>query len=134
MLEGSNGLPKDVVEPPKFITARHVAAIFEKLGFDASCGTKVFGVLCEALSRVDGTVMEAGEEEGEEEVSSGRQSEAAPREGFSGKNNNDLRASETEVGAVSLKMDVKAFIRAAEMDDILLQVSVLCECNVMCLL
>jgi hypothetical protein len=36
-LEGSNGLPKDVVEPPKFITGKHVAAIFEKLGFDATC-------------------------------------------------------------------------------------------------
>jgi hypothetical protein len=43
-LEGSNGLPKDVVEPPKFITGKHVAAIFEKLGFDATCGQKV-GVL-----------------------------------------------------------------------------------------
>jgi hypothetical protein len=51
VLEGSNGLPKDVVEPPKFITGKHVSAIFEKLGFDASCGQKVFGVLCEALTR-----------------------------------------------------------------------------------
>jgi hypothetical protein len=32
------------VEPPKFITGKHVAAIFEKLGFDATCGQKV-GVL-----------------------------------------------------------------------------------------
>lgn len=40
-LEGSNGLPKDVVEPPKFITAKHVSAMFEKLGFDPSCGQKV---------------------------------------------------------------------------------------------
>lgn len=43
-----------MVEPPKFITARHVAGIFEKLGFDASCGQKVFGVLCEALTRTEG--------------------------------------------------------------------------------
>lgn len=34
-------MPKDVVEPPKFITGKHVAAIFEKLGFDATCGQKV---------------------------------------------------------------------------------------------
>jgi hypothetical protein len=31
----------DVVEPPKFITARHVAAVFEKMGYDAAAGTTV---------------------------------------------------------------------------------------------
>jgi hypothetical protein len=31
----------DVVEPPKFITARHVAAVFEKMGYDSAAGTKV---------------------------------------------------------------------------------------------
>jgi hypothetical protein len=30
-----------VVEPPKFITARHVAAVFEKMGYDSAAGTKV---------------------------------------------------------------------------------------------
>jgi hypothetical protein len=29
------------VEPPKFITARHVAAVFEKMGYDSAAGTKV---------------------------------------------------------------------------------------------
>ena len=70
-LEGSNGLPKDVVEPPKFITGKHVAAIFEKLGFDSSCGQKVFGVLCEAVNRADdGTgdaLIEGDEEQGDED-------------------------------------------------------------------
>lgn len=58
-------MPKDVVEPPKFITARHVAGIFEKLGFDASCGQKVFGVLCEAVARTEGenALTEGGYEE-----------------------------------------------------------------------
>jgi hypothetical protein len=51
-LEGSNGLPKDVVEPPKFITGKHVAAIFEKLGFDATCGQKV-GVSFVACAQAD---------------------------------------------------------------------------------
>ena len=131
MLEGSNGLPKDVVEPPKFITAKHVSAIFEKLGFDASCGQKVFGVLCEALSRsLDETVMEGGEEEEDDNMVM-RQSESnVTREGFSVKSVNsgsDMRASEADSGGgggpISQRMDVKAFIRAAEMDDILLQVS-----------
>jgi hypothetical protein len=40
------------VEPPKYITGKHVAAIFEKLGFDATCGQKVgvllFGVVTHA--------------------------------------------------------------------------------------
>jgi hypothetical protein len=35
----------DVVEPPKQITARHVAAVFEKMGFDPAAGTKV-GYVC----------------------------------------------------------------------------------------
>lgn len=30
-----------VVEPPRFITQRHVAAVFEKLGYDPSCAHKV---------------------------------------------------------------------------------------------
>lgn len=70
VLEGSNGLPKDVVEPPKFITGKHVAAIFEKLGFDSSCGQKVFGVLCEALTRagdVGDALIEGDEDMGDED-------------------------------------------------------------------
>lgn len=42
----------DVVEPPKFITGRHVAAVFEKLGYDSSAGQKVFTLLVEALNRI----------------------------------------------------------------------------------
>lgn len=41
----------DVVEPPRYITARHVSAVFEKLGYDASGGAKLFTVLCEALAK-----------------------------------------------------------------------------------
>jgi hypothetical protein len=36
----------DVVEPPKFITARHVAAVFEKMGYDSAAGTKVSSGIC----------------------------------------------------------------------------------------
>lgn len=40
-----------MVEPPKQITARHVAAVFEKMGYDAAAGTKVFGLLMELLAQ-----------------------------------------------------------------------------------
>jgi serine/threonine protein kinase len=49
-----NGEPNclhSVVEPPKFITQRHVSAVFEKLGYDPSCATKVFQILLEAVQR-----------------------------------------------------------------------------------
>ncbi len=51
VLTGETVVPS-VVEPPKFITGRHVAAIFEKLGFDPAAGQKAFNILCEALSRI----------------------------------------------------------------------------------
>ena len=41
----------DVVEPPRHITARHVSAVFEKLGYDAAGGAKLFNILCEALAK-----------------------------------------------------------------------------------
>jgi serine/threonine protein kinase len=43
---------QDVVEPPKFITARHVAEVFGKLGYDQEDGKSVFTVLCEGLERL----------------------------------------------------------------------------------
>jgi hypothetical protein len=42
----------DVIEPPKYITSKHVAAIFEKFGYDAHNGVIVFDVLCETLQRI----------------------------------------------------------------------------------
>lgn len=41
-----------VVEPPKYITARHVATVFEKLGYDSSHAATVFSILCEAINRI----------------------------------------------------------------------------------
>ena len=40
----------DVIEPPKFITPRHVAEVFSKLGYNAEDGKAVFGALCENLA------------------------------------------------------------------------------------
>lgn len=42
----------DVIEPPKYITSKHVAAIFEKFGYDPHNGVIVFDVLCETLQRI----------------------------------------------------------------------------------
>ena len=44
--------PADVVEPPKFITPRHVAEVFAKLGYCPEDGKAVFSALCETLARV----------------------------------------------------------------------------------
>lgn len=44
-------LHADVVEPPRYITARHVSAVFERIGYDAAGGAKLFNILCEALAK-----------------------------------------------------------------------------------
>lgn len=50
----------DFVEPPKFITGKHVAAVFERLGFEPLAGIKLFGALCEALARRKKHLKESG--------------------------------------------------------------------------
>jgi hypothetical protein len=42
----------DVVEPPKFITAKNVSAVFEKFGYNPKHAETVFNVLCETLQRI----------------------------------------------------------------------------------
>jgi serine/threonine protein kinase len=63
-----------VVEPPKFITQRHVSAVFEKLGYDPSCATKVFQILLEAVQRFklkqQSMVSDDSSDAGEEDSSS----------------------------------------------------------------
>jgi serine/threonine protein kinase len=69
-----------VVEPPKFITQRHVAAVFEKLGYDPSCANKVFQILSEAVQRFKMKQQSMGSDDsGEtgEESSSGKATAAA---------------------------------------------------------
>jgi len=103
----SAGLPQDFVEPPKFITDRHVAAVFEKLGYDSHCGTKVFGVLCEALSRIDDCQEDVG----------GVGGDLDNEDGIRHSNSN----SPTHNKKIPSKMDVQAFIRVVQIDDVLLQ-------------
>ena len=45
--------PSDVIEPPRFITSRHVAEVFGKLGLDPDDGRSVFAVLCETMDRLN---------------------------------------------------------------------------------
>jgi hypothetical protein len=44
----------DAVEPPKFITSRHVSAVFERLGYEAASGAEVFQLLWEAVAQSKG--------------------------------------------------------------------------------
>ena len=50
----------DFFEPPKYITGKHVAAVFERLGFEPLAGMKLFGALCEALARRKSQRQETG--------------------------------------------------------------------------
>lgn len=55
---GTNNVPfhgddkLNVIEPPRFITAKHVSAIFEKFGYSSDHGAKVFDILCNALQKL----------------------------------------------------------------------------------
>lgn len=40
-------------EPPEYITAKHVSAVFERFGFDPRAGHKVFTILCDALAKLN---------------------------------------------------------------------------------
>jgi serine/threonine protein kinase len=58
----------NVIEPPRFITAKHVAAIFEKFGYSPENGTKVFDILCNALQKLKHVPQNLEEENAEEPV------------------------------------------------------------------
>ena len=48
-----------ILEPPKFITGKHVAAVFERVGLDPAGGIQVFNALCEALKRRENVFKDA---------------------------------------------------------------------------
>ena len=56
----------DFVEPPKYITTKHVAAIFERMGYEPQAGVKLFGALCEALARRRRLTKSTGSSSGNE--------------------------------------------------------------------
>ncbi len=51
VIQEDTNIHSDVVEPPKFITGRHVGAIFEKLGLDPTGGMQIMAALCEAVAK-----------------------------------------------------------------------------------
>ena len=59
---GEDPLGGVVVEPPKYISARHISAVFEKCGMDPLKAPPLFAVLCDAVEKT-----KKGEKGGEEE-------------------------------------------------------------------
>jgi len=159
MFEDKN-IFQDIVEPPKFITGRHISAVFERLGYEASKGAEVFGILCEALNRI--RVANAQSPEDACLSPSDKSSEASNDHKPSGDAPNIRLAAALEEfesaslpmkygstvntptrggsstatslppppvttnaannAATTAKMDFSDFVRAVEMDDVLLQV------------
>jgi serine/threonine protein kinase len=82
----------DVVEPPKFITAKNVAAVFEKFGYNPKHAETVFNVLCETLQRIrlarpsnrPASLSELQQEEQEQETA-----ENLPRDSTASKDSDD---------------------------------------------
>ncbi len=120
----------DAVEPPKFITSRHVTAMFEKLGFDPSGGQRIFAALCEAVSRRRQDIIddESGEDRGSDSGSASASGSAgskvpnavlaAAAAGGEGvppiKHPDEAPSTPRETGyrdSVNAKMDVKDFMR-----------------------
>lgn len=56
---------EDVVEPPKFITAKNVQNVFTKLGFDPEGGREAFITLCGVLRKQNDRRRESSLEEPE---------------------------------------------------------------------
>lgn len=138
-----------MVEPPKLITARHVAAVFEKMGYDPAAGTKVFGVLLELLAQEKARLLE--EESEEQEEASGAGGSSTTGSGTADPDDDEVPARSSEhqsakeglpapplyarkprssftafssansIAQSNGKMDVSDFIKAVEIDDVLVQ-------------
>lgn len=123
-----------VIEPPKFITGKHVARIFERTGFRAEDGYKVFEILCDALSRIAAHHGDGGGgdmDEGSCHDASSSDTAAASVEGL---NIRDSESSAHSAGAATAaagggkfvrtkrQMDVQDFLSACQIDDVLVQV------------
>lgn len=148
----------DVVEPPKHITARHVSAVFEKMGYDPAAGGKVFGVLLELLAQEKLRLLE--EETEEQDGAAGGDAATTTSTGSDGGNSgradyddeevptrpserqianegpppaplyarkprasftSSLTFSSSAAAQSNGKMDVSDFIKAVEIDDVLVQ-------------
>lgn len=172
VLEDLSTANQDIVEPPKFITGRHVASVFERLGYDPSTGQMIFNSLSDALTRARRRQQEEQEEsERGSEVSTISNAVSSPQHPYlppppaqvpapsstlvqahflseaeenamlesGGAEENIIqslkrlelneKASTTSSSTTSapssvggFKMDVNDFVKACEMDDVLIQV------------
>ena len=126
-----------VVEPPKFITGRHVAAVFEKMGYEPSGGMKSFTILCKALEKNKNDRLPDVSEERDtfspsriERMSSsnsGPNASLAAALGLNDQSPDSSKASGSHEAhgddfAIKGKMSIKDFMKAAELDDVLIQV------------
>jgi serine/threonine protein kinase len=127
----------DVIEPPKFITSKNVAAVFEKFGYQSKYAETVFNVLCETLQRirlgqpkqdendkttaplVDSDAERDSDDDDEEELKKVPDS-IWSRLSFRNNDNNDDGVSSKN--AKKHRMDVNDFMRAARIDDVLVQI------------
>lgn len=137
-MQTDNNLPVDKVEPPKIITGRHVAAVFEKLGYDPASGQKVFSLLFEAVARLK-TNDSTSDKLPKTPNSRFNNSAGATRtpgiaeeeDGSRGSSEEEISPQTTATGASTpvaptpshqQKMDYADFAKAIEIDDIFLQV------------
>jgi hypothetical protein len=74
-----------VVEPPKYITARHIYTVLEKLGYDPTHASTIFHILCEAVNRMktekadsEDMGLDEADENGDNEDGDGKLSSSAP--------------------------------------------------------
>ena len=105
---GKSVTMNDFVPPPKFITAKHVGAVFQNFGFEFGHGIQVFNILCETLHRTESKASSnrgpsskkalsrivakgIGEEEDEQE-------EEEEADGQHGIDTNEQRAPENDKG------------------------------------
>lgn len=111
----------NVVVPPKYITEKNVSAIFERLGYDASNGKKVFAILCETIRRME-TIEEDEDEEEEEASGANASSKAGPSSPRRTSDKHQSLSTKSALPARKERMDVRDFIRVCKIDDVLVQV------------
>lgn len=136
-----------VVEPPKFITGRHVAAVFEKMGYEPSGGMKCFTILMRALEKnKNDRISECDERDtfspntrnpSTDRLSNSTQGPNASLAAALGLDDQssesqkyDEAAKRSSVGndspgddiTIKGKMSIKDFMKVSELDDVLIQV------------
>lgn len=131
----------DSVEAPRYITVRHTAALFQRLGYTSYAGTEVFRLLWEALQNqnkqrdetnnnnsADSADLQLSTNEERPSVASAATATAIPAtpsdvdDKEKEKSGQPSSSGKSETGVTSMKIDFSDFCRAADIDDVLIQV------------